>query len=37
MEEEEYYPIHLMEPITSIKTENMDEDENIKRNNSSTQ
>ena len=25
MEEEEYYPIHLMEPITSIKTENMED------------
>ena len=37
MEEEEYYPIHLMEPITSIKTENMDEDEKIKENNSSAQ
>ena len=37
MEEEEYYPIHLMEPITSIKTENMDEQENNKGNNPSAQ
>ena len=37
MEEEEYYPIHLMEPITSIKTENMDDIENTKGNNSSSQ